>query len=211
MPFFTHLVQTYLIVSMMQTPMCKVIRDCALYGPGPFYYTCRKLCYWPASSWSNSTFDRTRHAHVATILLGVQNFLRGVFRDAVYSKDIWHGDAIYPRIFYGGGGGAKNGGCRISYDTGTVGKYVSVLELVYRLRKFRYHYCKVDRSCLYQWLFGIIFSWNLHNVCSKLFDSRMLTTIKVLITAPMKQLRRIMYDEKVNLYVLLWRKVPSGA
>ena len=24
------------------------------------------------------------------------------------------------------------------------------------------------------------------------------------------QLLRIMYDEKVNLYVLLWRKVPSG-
>ena len=34
-----------------------------------------------------------------TILLGVQNFLRGVFRDAVYPKDIWHGDATYPRIF----------------------------------------------------------------------------------------------------------------
>ena len=29
----------------------------------------------------------------------MQNFLRGVFRDAVYPKDIWHGDAIYPRIF----------------------------------------------------------------------------------------------------------------
>ena len=34
-----------------------------------------------------------------TILLRVQNFLRGVFRDAVYPKDIWHGDATYPRIF----------------------------------------------------------------------------------------------------------------
>ena len=34
-----------------------------------------------------------------TILLGMQNVLRGVFRDAVYPKDIWHGDAIYPRIF----------------------------------------------------------------------------------------------------------------
>ena len=34
-----------------------------------------------------------------TILLGVQNFLRGVFRDAVYPEDIWHGDATYPRIF----------------------------------------------------------------------------------------------------------------
>ena len=33
-----------------------------------------------------------------TILLAVQTFLRGVFRDAVYPKDIWHGDAIYPRI-----------------------------------------------------------------------------------------------------------------
>ena len=30
---------------------------------------------------------------------GGAKFLRGVFRDAVYSKDIWHGDAIYPRIF----------------------------------------------------------------------------------------------------------------
>ena len=29
----------------------------------------------------------------------MQNFLRGVFRDAVYPKDIWHGDATYPRIF----------------------------------------------------------------------------------------------------------------
>ena len=29
-------------------------------------------------------------------LLGVQNFL---FRGAVYPKDIWHGDATYPRIF----------------------------------------------------------------------------------------------------------------
>ena len=34
-----------------------------------------------------------------TILLGAQNFLRGVFRDAIYPKDIWHGDAMYPRIF----------------------------------------------------------------------------------------------------------------
>ena len=32
-------------------------------------------------------------------LLGVQNFLRGVFRGAVYPKDIWNGDATYPRIF----------------------------------------------------------------------------------------------------------------
>ena len=36
---------------------------------------------------------------VACVLLGVQNFLRGVFRDAVYPKDIWHRDATYPRIF----------------------------------------------------------------------------------------------------------------
>ena len=34
-----------------------------------------------------------------TILLGVQNFLRGVFWGAIYPKDIWHGDATYPRIF----------------------------------------------------------------------------------------------------------------
>ena len=51
-----------------------------------------------------------------TILLGVQNFLRGVFRDAVYPKDIWHGDALYPRIFFSGV--AKNWGCQISYDIG---------------------------------------------------------------------------------------------
>ena len=36
---------------------------------------------------------------VTTILVGVQIFLRGVFRDAVYPVDIWHGDATYPRIF----------------------------------------------------------------------------------------------------------------
>ena len=31
--------------------------------------------------------------------IGGAKFLRGVFRDAVYPKDIWHRDAIYPRIF----------------------------------------------------------------------------------------------------------------
>ena len=42
------------------------------------------------------------------ILLGVQNFLRGVFRDAIYPKDIWHGDATYPRIFCRGKLGVSN-------------------------------------------------------------------------------------------------------
>ena len=56
-----------------------------------------------------------------TIFIGGAKFPKGVFRGAVYPKDIWHGDATYPRIFTGGGvggRGAKNWECRISYDTG---------------------------------------------------------------------------------------------
>ena len=40
-----------------------------------------------------------------TIFIGGAKFPKGVFRGAVYPKDIWHGDATYPRIFTGGWGG----------------------------------------------------------------------------------------------------------
>ena len=40
------------------------------------------------------------------------------------------------------------------------------------------------------------------------------STLKVLITVPKNNSRNdvaIMYDEKVNLYILLWKKMPTGA
>ena len=75
---------------------------------------------------------------------------------------------------------------------------------MYRLRKFILFlismlYSEVDRSCLYG--SSELFSWNLHNMYSKLFDSQMLTT-------EMIHLRKYYQTYEVHAFLPLFSVTP---